>query len=321
MPTSRFYIRNHFQIPRLSSDQWRLKIDGLVDEPLHLSLQDLIAMPSEVTQVTLECAGNGRSALEPRVAGEQWNFGAVSTAEWTGVPVLEVLKRAGVREDARYIVFRGADQGTVDETSGPIFFERALSIEEARESNAMLAYVMNGEPLPPKHGYPVRVIVPSWYAVASVKWLAEITLTSEPLQAHYQTETYYFERESNGTITREPVSFQRVRSLTTEPAEGAELRPGPLSVRGVAWSGVAPIARVEVSLNGGEWAEARLLGEPERHRWQRWEWTTSVDEPGPHQVRSRAFDEAGRIQPDVPEWNRLGYGNNAILPVNFRITA
>jgi len=315
MPNARFYVRNHFQIPKLDPAAWRLQVDGLVDRPLTLSLRDLMAMPSQTSVVTLECAGNGRSALEPRVNGEQWNFGAVSTAEWTGVPIAEVLDRAGVKADARTVVFRGIDSGAVDGREGTIRFERSLHVDEARGSEALLAYAMNGEPLPIQHGYPLRAIVPGWYAVASVKWLDRIDVERESFQGHYQTGAYFFEWQRDGRTVREPVTLQRVRSLITEPEAGAAVACGDLTIRGVAWSGAAPIAHVEVSLNGGPWQEARLVGERKRHRWQWWELRVRLDDAGPVEIRARATDMANRTQPDVPEWNRLGYGNNVIQRV------
>src|SRR6266852_794929 len=160
MPNARFYVRNHFQIPNVDPSTWRLNVVGLVKRPLGLSLQDLVKMPSQAQFVTLECAGNGRSLLSPRVNGEQWNLGAVSTAEWTGVPLAEILDRAGLMPQAREIVFRGADQGNVGEAADPIRFERSLPAADAGHSGSLLAYAMNGETLPIQHGYPLRVIVP-----------------------------------------------------------------------------------------------------------------------------------------------------------------
>ena len=247
--------------------------------------------------VTLECAGNGRSQLDPRVNGEQWNFGAVSTAEWTGVPLVEVLDRAGVKSGAQEVLFRGLDSGTVDGHREPIHFERSLRIDDARSADVLLAYAMNGEPLPVQHGYPLRVIVPSWYAVASVKWLDRIEVIGEAFQGHYQTDTYFFEWQRDGQVVQEPVTLQRVRSLMTEPEADAEIERGERAIRGVAWSGAAPIARVDVSVNGGPWQETRLVGERKRSSWQWWEFLLSVDEPGPVEIRTRATDMAGRTQP------------------------
>jgi anti-anti-sigma factor len=319
MPNQRFYVRNHFQIPKLDPSSWRLKVVGLVERPLTLSLRDLMKMPSQTQFVTLECAGNGRSSLSPRVNGEQWNLGAVSTAEWTGVPLAEVLDRAGIKLGAREVVFRGADSGKLDASSEPIRFERGLSMDEAQGSEALLAYAMNGETLPIQHGYPLRVIVPGWYAVASVKWLTEIEVISGLFSGHYQTETYFFEWQRGEQVVREPVSLQRVRSLITEPEPDTEVEQGELPIRGVAWSGAAPIARVEVRIGDGPWHDARLVGGRKRHSWQGWELIARLEQAGSTVISARATDMASRTQPDSPEWNRLGYGNNAIQKVRVDV--
>ena len=319
MPNAHFYVRNHFQIPAIDPATFRLTVGGLVERPLSLSLADLRHMRSQTLVVTLECAGNGRTLFHPSIEGEKWNLGAVSTAEWTGVPLVEILDRAGVRTGTREVVFRGADGGTLDAHSGPISFERSLQLDQARESDALLAYVMNGEALPIQHGYPVRLVVPGWYAVASVKWLTEIELVDRPFTGHYQTDRYWYEWERNGQIVREPVTLQRVRALITEPAPDEEVRRGELAIRGVAWSGAAPIARVEVSTGSGSWQEARLVSERKRYSWQWWELITRVEEPGVVTLRARATDLAARTQPERSEWNRLGYGNNAIHQVPIRV--
>lgn len=257
--------------------------------------------------------------FHPPIEGEKWDLGAVSTAEWTGVPLAEVLDRAGVRPGAREVLFRGADGGTLDGHSGPIYFERSLQLDQARDADLLLAYAMNGEPLPVQHGYPVRLVVPGWYAMASVKWLTEIALIDRPFPGHYQAEKYWYERERDAQIVREPVTLQRVRALITEPAPNGETRRGELAIRGVAWSGAAPIARVEVSVGGASWQETRLVSERNRHSWQWWELITRVQEPGIVTLRPRATDLAGRTQPEQAEWNRLGYGNNAIHRVPVRV--
>jgi anti-anti-sigma factor len=319
MPNQRFYVRNHFQMPQLDPSRWRLNLLGLVERPMSLSLRDLVKMPSQTQFVTLECAGNGRSLLSPRVNGEQWNLGAVSTAEWTGVPLAEVLDRAGVKAGAKEVVFRGADSGKLDGRSEPIRFERGLRINDAQGCEALLAYAMNGETLPIQHGYPLRVIIPGWYAVASVKWLTEIEVISGVFSGHYQTETYFFEWQRGGQLIREPVSVQRVRSLITEPEPDTEVEQGELPIRGVAWSGAAPIARVEVRIGGGPWQDARLVGERKRHSWQGWELIARLEQPGSTVISARATDMASRTQPDSPEWNRLGYGSNAIQKVRVDV--
>ena len=319
MPSARFYVRNHFQIPTLDPATFRLTVGGLVDRPLSLSVADLRQMPSRTCVVTLECAGNGRTGFTPSVDGEKWDMGAVSTAEWTGVPLVEVLDRAGVRANAREVLFRGADGGTVDGHPSAIRFERSLQLDQSREAEALLVYAMNGETLPVQHGHPVRLIVPGWYAVASVKWLTEIELIDRPFVGHYQPDKYHYEREHVGRVVREPVTLQRVRALITEPVRDQEVVRGDVVIRGVAWSGAAPIERVEVSVDGGSWHEARLVSERKRYSWQWWEVVTRVTEPGLINLRARATDLAGRAQPECAEWNRLGYGNNAIQRIPIRV--
>jgi DMSO/TMAO reductase YedYZ molybdopterin-dependent catalytic subunit len=319
VPTARFYVRNNFPIPSLDAAGFRLRVSGLVERPLTLSLRDLQNMRSQTDVVTLECAGNGRTSFDPPVPGERWQYGAVSTAEWTGVPLVEILDRAGVRSSALEVRFRGADGGEVDKRRGKIHFERSLTLDQARESDAVLAWAMNSEPLPIQHGYPLRLVVPGWYGVASVKWLTEIEVTDQPFDGYYQTERYVYYWNRDGREVREPVTMQKVRALITEPAPGQEAPAGELVVRGVAWSGAAPIARVEVSVDGGDWREARLVGERKRHSWQWWELIARFERKGDVTLRARAIDLAGRSQPEQAEWNKLGYGNNGIHEVTARI--
>jgi DMSO/TMAO reductase YedYZ molybdopterin-dependent catalytic subunit/rhodanese-related sulfurtransferase/glyoxylase-like metal-dependent hydrolase (beta-lactamase superfamily II) len=316
MPNAHFYVRNHFATPGIEADAWRLQIVGLVERPQTLDLHDISRLPSETRVVTLECAGNGRHALDPPVAGEPWQYGAVSTAEWTGTPLTEVLDRVGVLPNAKALIFRGADQGSVDGRPGTIHFERCLTLDEARHAQAILAYAMNGEPLPLQHGYPLRLIVPGWYGVASVKWLANIEVTESPFDGYFQIDKYWYETDA----AREPVTLQRVRALITSPVDGEILSPGETTIRGVTWSGAAPIARVEVAIGQGPWQQARLIGDRYAHRWQWWELLTRLDRPGQVTIRARATDLADRVQPEKPTWNRHGYGNNAIQHVTITIT-
>jgi DMSO/TMAO reductase YedYZ molybdopterin-dependent catalytic subunit/rhodanese-related sulfurtransferase len=316
MPNAHFYVRNHFAAPAINANVWRLKVSGLVERPLSLSLRDLTRLPSQTAVVTLECAGNGRYRLDPPVDGEPWRLGAVSTAEWTGVSLTEVLDRAGVLPGASEIVFKGADHGHVDRRAGQVHFERSLTIDTARHAEAILAYAMNGEPLPLQHGYPVRLVVPGWYGVASVKWLTTIELVDGPFNGYFQTTKYMYE---TATGRPEPVTLQGVRALITDPTDGEVVRPGDLTIRGVAWSGAALIARVEVSLDSGPWQEARLVGERQQHRWQWWELRTHLMQGGEATIRARASDLAGRTQSESPEWNRHGYCNNAVQSVAISV--
>lgn len=320
MPNARFYMRNNFRMPTLDAESFRLAIGGLVERPQSFTVRDLQNMRSKTQVVTLECAGNGRALFDRPTDGEKWGLGAVSTAEWTGVPLVEILDRAGVRQDAKDVLFRGADGGVVDNLPESIRFERSLRVDDARDSDVLLAYAMNGEPLPVEHGYPLRLIVPRWYAVASVKWLTEIELIDRAFTGHYQGDKYRYVWEREGGTVSEPVTLQRVRALITEPLPHADVRCGELVIRGVAWSGAAPIARIDVSVNGGDWQEARLVSDRNRYSWQWWELLTRVERSGDLKLRARATDLAGRTQPERADWNRLGYGNNAIQEVPIRVS-
>jgi DMSO/TMAO reductase YedYZ molybdopterin-dependent catalytic subunit len=319
MPNGRFYLRNHFDMPCLDAERYRLSVEGMVERRLELGLRELRNLRSESLVVTLECAGNGRSLFEPAVPGEVWGLGAVSTAEWTGVPLTEILERAGLRPGATELLFRGADGGLVEGPPAPIRYERGLSLDQIREAGALLAYEMNGEPLSSPHGYPLRLIVPGWYAVASVKWLTEIVLTDRPFEGPYQTDKYWYQWVRDGREEREPVTLMNVRALIASPGEGTTLQRGETAIRGVAWSGAASISRVDVSLNDGPWRQARLVGERRRGAWQWWELITQLEESGPLAVRARATDMAGRTQPERAEWNRLGYGNNSIHRITTEV--
>ena len=320
MPNARFYMRNNFHMPNLDAATFRLAIGGLVERSQSFTVRDLQNMRSKTQVVTLECAGNGRALFDRPTEGEKWGVGAVSTAEWTGVPLVEILDRAGVRQEVKDVLFRGADGGTVEGRSESMRFERSLRIDDARDSDVLLAYAMNGEPLPVEHGYPLRLIVPRWYAVASVKWLTEIEFIDRTFTGHYQGDKYRFEWERDGRVVSEPVTLQRVRALITEPSPQTEVGAGELAIRGVAWSGAAPIARIDVSVNGGDWQEARLVSERNRYSWQWWELMTRVEKSEHLVLRARATDLAGRTQPERAEWNRLGYGNNAIQEVPIRVS-
>jgi DMSO/TMAO reductase YedYZ molybdopterin-dependent catalytic subunit len=317
-PNDRFYVRNHFSVPRIDADSWSLSVHGHVRRHLTLTLADIRRLPSQSLLVTLECAGNGRSMLEPSVAGEPWDLGAVSTAEWTGVPLVELLDRAGVAGAAREVVFRGVDHNTTGDRSDTFRFERSLPIEAAQESEALLAYAMNGEPLSPNHGFPLRLIVPGWYAMASVKWLGEIAVTDQPFRGYFQADRYVIEGDGGAGDVVEPLTRVRVRSVITEPERGDVVRRGELVIRGYAWSGNGAIKRVDVDIGEG-WHVARLLDDAHPYAWRRWEITKRVDKGGRITLRSRATDSNGLTQPEQAAWNRLGYANNAIQTVPIEV--
>ena len=307
VPSDRFYVRNHFGIPDLDAATWRLEINGLAGWPLSLSLAELRAMSSWTAVVTLECAGNGRSGLEPSVPGEQWGLGAVGTAAWTGVLLTDVLDLAAPLPGALEVVFRGADSGRAEGRDGLVHFERSLPLRYLGSVGALLAYSMNDQPLPKRHGYPLRLIVPGWYGVASVKWLTGIELTGRPFDGHFQVDRYH--------IGGQPVTLQAVRSVITEPRSGENLEPGDVTVRGMAWSGAASITGVEVSIGDQAWQAATVTGAQHPHGWQSWQLRTRLAGPGRVIVRARAIDAAGRTQPSRPAWNPLGYAANTVHQV------
>ena len=287
-----------------------LSIGGEVARPALFSLADIRARPAITTAVTLECAGNGRSFLQPRVPGEQWTLGAVGTAEWTGVPLAELLAEVEPGPDATEIRFAGADRGTPEALGHEIAFERSLSIAEA--GSALVAYAMNGEPLPPNHGAPLRLLVPGHYGMASVKWLATVTVTSEPFRGFFQVDRYVAEGQPLGPIAP--------RAVIASPAPGASLAAGEVVVRGYAWSGFGPIARVEVSVDGGAtWAPAELPPAVSSGGWSPWRWSWRAATPGRAVLLARATDSLGNRQPLEQVWNELGYGNNAAQPVEVEV--
>jgi DMSO/TMAO reductase YedYZ molybdopterin-dependent catalytic subunit len=318
-PTSQFFRRNHFGIPQLDESNWRLQVGGLVRRPLCLSLADLMELRHVSVEAVLECAGNGRNLFSPPAEGEQWGLGAVGNARWTGVPLSDVLDAAGVLREAVDVIFRGADRGIANGSTETIAFERSLSVAEATHSPALLVFAMNDEPLPARHGYPVRLLVPGSYAVASVKWLTNIVVSGKPFDGLFQAHHYVFEWPRDGSVMREPVAEPQVRALITAPASGSQLPEGAVKVRGVAWSGKAPVTQVLVSVGGDEWQPATLVGTPDPASWQRWELPIRVTRPGNVAIRARAIDGAGRTQPVRPEWNRLGYGGNFIHEVIVRV--
>ena len=292
-PLSAFYIRNNFPAPSLATE---LTVGGAVRRPYSLAPGDLRRLPRRRLTATLECAGNGRAFMSPTVPGEQWRLGAVSTAEWEGVPLSAVLPPAEIGADAVEVVFTGADG-----------FARSLPIDEALGDNVLLVDTMNGEPLTREHGAPFRLLVAGWYGMAAVKWLARIELSRTPFRGHFQVERY--------VIGDRPVRTMQVRSLILDPADGAVVPPTRQVVRGVAWTGSGHVTLVELSDDdGGSWRPATLHETPRPFTWRRWEASWSPVRSGPATLLARATDSNGAEQPLQPLWNALGYGNNAAVP-------
>lgn len=331
-PNAAFYVRDHFALPpHINLADWRLTLDGAVARPLALTYDALRAMPSRTLLVTLECAGNGRRALDPPAEGEPFGYGVASTAEWTGVPLRTVLEAADPRPSTCEVLFVGADSGRVAEADGATMaFERSLPVERAMHPDTLLAYAMNGEELPITHGFPLRLVVPGWYGVAAVKWLVRISALTVPFTGFYQRDRYVLvhppdERGYLSDKTPTPLTTIPPRSLLFTPTDSATLAQGAHHLRGLAWSGGAPVEQVEVSVDNNDdgsltWRAAEWTSEPARYAWRTWDYRWEATRPGPATLRSRAVDAAGHTQPATAEWNRLGYANNAIQVVHVTVT-
>lgn len=311
-PNPLFYIRNHYSIPELESD-WNLDLGGHVENALSLTLQDFRSFPTQTLPVTLECAGNNRSDLEPHVPGNPFQNGAISTAIWAGVPLRCLLEKAGIRDGALEILFEGYDSGQPDPSVEPQPYLRSLPMDVAMHPDTLLAYEMNGETLSREHGYPLRLIVPGWYGMASVKWLRRISVLQEKFEGFFQTDRYIIE-EDDGSVV--PVADIHVKSLISWPEQDMTLSKDSYVIHGMAWSGFAHIAKVEVSDNGGEtWREADLVGPRYRYSWQQWNYAWTPETAGNYTLVARATDEDGNTQPLETRWNSLGYIINGVRPV------
>jgi sulfane dehydrogenase subunit SoxC len=320
-PVGLHYLLTHYDIPAVDAARYEIAIGGRVARPLALDLDDLRARPAVELEVTMECAGNGRSWFSPRPVSQPWLNEAVGTAVWRGTPLAPLLAEAGPLDDAVEVVFTGLDRGL--ESGEAQDFERSLPLEEALREDVLLAYEMNGAPLNPQHGFPLRLVVPGWYGMASVKWLARITVVDRPFQGHQQAQAYTFRRDEDDEGT--PLSRILPRALMIPPGlpefptRERTLEAGPCTIEGRAWSGWAPVAAVEVSTDGGaSWAEAELdEASGSRWAWRGWRYAWEAT-PGEHVLSCRARDEAGNEQPAEAPWNVGGYVNNAAqrLPVS-----
>ena len=304
-PASRHYVRSHFAVP---PPPRTISVAGTVAAPRSLSIADLRALPRRSAVVTLECAGNGRAFLDPPAPGEQWRLGAVSTAEWTGVTLRSILEPAGLSGSTIEILFRGADAGTPPDGATRISFERSLPLSRALADDVLVAYAMNGGEIPPEHGAPARLIVPTWYGMASVKWLTDIVALERPFRGFYQAARY--------VVGAEPLRAMKPRAVIVPP------RPpvwAPTTVRGLAWSGQGSITRVDLSVDGGRtWRDATLGSQPSVAAWCEWrlDWAPSA---GTYDLIARATDASGEQQPLANRANPLGYMNNAAQPVRVDV--
>jgi DMSO/TMAO reductase YedYZ molybdopterin-dependent catalytic subunit len=315
-PLGLHYLLIHYDIPVVDPDAWRLRVGGRVERELSLSLGDLRERPAVTRPVTMECAGNGRARFEPHVVSQPWVLEAVGTAEWTGVPVRELLDEAGVAGGALEVLFTGLDRGV--EGGVEQAYQRSLPLDEALDG-PLLAYAVNGVPLPPQHGFPLRLLVPGWYGMTSVKWLASVDVLDEPFAGYQQAVGYRMRAREEDPGT--PVTRIMPRSLMVPPGipdfmtRRRHLQAGRCTLEGRAWSGWAQIEAVEVSVDGGAtWAAAELGEAPPEGAWRGWTFTWDA-RPGEHELCSRARDGAGNEQPVAADWNVGGYANTSVQRV------
>jgi DMSO/TMAO reductase YedYZ molybdopterin-dependent catalytic subunit len=308
-PAVRHYVRDHFAIPQGATG---LAIDGAVQTPLQLDLDEIRSLPPRSLVVTLECAGNGRAFIEPPVSGEQWRTGAVGTAEWTGASLRTILEMAGPLATAVEVLCVGADAGVPADVGSRIRYERSLPIADALRDDILVAYAMNGEDLPPAHGAPLRLVVPGWYGMASVKWLARLRLLERKFEGFFQVNRY--------VIGDRPLREIAARALITWPHDGERLAARPFVARGYAWSGGGDLARVEISADGGKsWRDAALGGALSRYAWRQWDAEVTPRTGGRLLLLARAVTADGATQPLDEVRNALGYANNGARPVRIEI--
>jgi DMSO/TMAO reductase YedYZ molybdopterin-dependent catalytic subunit len=327
-PTDQFFIRNHFPAPAVDLRAWRLRVEGLVNEPREFTYEEVLAMKSRTVTAVIECAGNSRIFLSPKVGGLQWELGAVGNAEWTGVPLAEVLERAGVRSGAVEVVLEGADSGEIKKepvSPGKIQYSRSLPLAKAWEPDVLLAHRMNGDPLPPAHGFPLRAVVPGWYGMASVKWLTRVIVTDRSFRGYFQTSDYtYWERRDGLPIQLLPVTEIEVKAEISRPALREVVPANSVyRVHGAAWTGDSEVTQVEVSTDGGgSWQRAQLLGSPVKHAWRLWEfhWRTPAA-AGLCTLMARAADARGRLQPAKRDPHRGNYVISQVQPIEVEIRA
>ncbi len=323
-PTEQFFVRSHFAVPKLDTATWKLKVEGHVEKPLELSYDDILKLKSVTKPITLECAGNGRVFLTPAARGLQWGFGGVSTGNWTGVEIATVLDKAGVKPGASEVIFVGVDQGVIADpaTPGPIPFDRGIPLEKVLKSDCLLAHKLNGEDLPPSHGYPLRAVIGGWYGMASVKWLSRIIVTDKPYRGFWQTLDYsYFERRDGGLPHLVPVTVMDPKAVIAKPSAGEVVLLGKaFRVHGAAWAGERKVGKVEFSSDGGKnWTEAKLADQADALAWTLWEhtWTPAVRGPAPLLVR--CTDDRGNRQPDKRDADRRSYKINHTVPVDVLV--
>ena len=306
-----FFKRNQGKIMEspIDIDTWVLSIEGLVEKPLQLRFSDLLNLEKCEIANTLECSGNGRSLLTEKASGNPWTIGGVGNAVWGGVMLGPVLEKAVVQASAAHVAFEGLDEPL---GSAGIRFIRSIPLNKAL-SSTLLAYEMNGQPLPRKHGYPLRALALGWTGASCVKWLSRITLLDKPFEGFFMDKVYRVFQKGEDPKSGEVVTAIRLKSVITEPLSTDHLMPGTVAIRGAAYAGEARVTKVQVSVDGGlSWNNADFLGPNEPFAWRRWQFLWHVESPGDYTIMSRAIDSEGNTQPQNARWNKLGYGNNGV---------
>ena len=321
-PNEGHFIRSHFPAPQINISDWSLTVDGDVDSPLNLSYDDLIKMPSHEVVNLMECAGNSRSTMQPPAEGVQWDNGAVSVSCWKGVSLKTVLEQASHKSSATDVLFIGVDSGNVPAAGTSMAYEMSVPMAKLLDQDTLLAYEMNGKPLPKDHGFPIRLLIPGWYGMASVKWLSKITVMDHPNGGFHELDyRFYPATDGKSDAKIERVSSLKVKSLISTPSKGNILEPGRHTIKGVAWSGDGRITKVEVSTDDDRsWREAKLEEPSGAYSWQHWEIDWDASNLGHSLLRSRATDSAGNVQPMLATWNYRGYQVNSIhsVPITVR---
>ena len=319
-PAGMHYLLIHYDVPFVDPGTWSLELEGF-DRTARFSLDDLRSRDSVTAAVTLECAGNGRAMFDSRPVSQPWLLEAVGNAEWTGVPLTSVLEEVGVPDATIEIVFTGLDRGVEGDIEQS--YQRALPLDEAMRTDVLLAYEMNGQPLPPQHGAPVRLVVPGWYGMTHVKWLGRIDAIDRSFDGYQHTTSYRLRSDADdpgAPVTRMlPRSLMVPPGIASFPQRERLVAPGSIELEGRAWSGSAPIERVEVSVDGcRNWNDATVHPPSNAHAWQRWHLTWRAS-PGVHDLACRATDASGERQPLDAEPNLGGYANNGVHRVRVTV--
>jgi sulfite oxidase len=307
VPTDAHFRRDHFAPPSIDAASWRLEVAAASGAAQALSLSHLQSLPRHELRVALECAGHRRSEFQPPIEGVAWGVGAVAEAVWAGASLSHVLADVELGA-ARFVVCEGADRGEAG-GKAETAFAKGLPLEKALHPDTLLAWEMNGEPLPVGHGAPVRLIVPGWYASDSIKWLQRIELRERPFEGHFEVDDYRLRLES--TDAGERLETMSVNSLLTSHGDGDGIEPGWQLLSGIAWGGTGGVARIEVSTRDGDWAPARATARDEPYGFARWSFRWNAP-PGLQTIAVRATDATGASQPDRPVWNAGGYANSSI---------